>query len=67
MIKIIALTLDFVGKILIGFAVLLVHFRVTKAKKIDMSVLRIMRKEQILAIVGMVLMTAGYILHLYNG
>lgn len=67
MIATIALTFDFIGKILIGFAVLLVHFRVTKEKKIDITVLKAMRTEKVLALIGIVLLTAGYILHLYVG
>ena len=41
-----AVTLDFLGKVLIGITALLVHRRVKKEKRIDKKVLKEMRLEQ---------------------
>ena len=64
MIQQIALTADFVGKVLLGLSVLLVHRHVARAKKINAPVLKDMKKEQVIALIGIVLITFGYILHM---
>ncbi|MEX0920101.1 MAG: hypothetical protein WDZ69_00790 [Candidatus Pacearchaeota archaeon] len=64
MIEHMALTLDFIGKVLIGLSVLLVHHRIWQDKKIDKSVLKEMKKEYSIAVVGIISLAVGYILHL---
>lgn len=58
------LTLDTLGKVLLGITVLMVHWHVLKEHKIDTDVLRTMRGEQILGVLGILLIIAGYILQL---
>lgn len=56
-------TLELVGTLLIAQAALQVHHRVLNEHKIDKRVFRIMRIEQSLGILGMVLVFAGYALN----
>lgn len=60
----IGLVLDTTGKIFIGLAVLMVHRHVFKEHKIDADVLRAMRKEWTLTIVGILLIVIGAIMQL---
>lgn len=45
-------TFDVIGKILIGITVLLVHRHVIKEHKIDKVVLKEMKREQLLGVLG---------------
>jgi len=58
------LTLDTLGKVLLGITVLMVHWHVLKEHKIDTDVLCTMKKEQALGVSGILLIIAGYILQL---
>lgn len=58
-----AWTFDFIGKVLIGISVLLVHHRISKEKMIDKIVLNEMRKEYYIAVAGIVFLTIGYVFH----
>ena len=58
------LTLSVAGKILLGVAVILVHNKVIHAHKIDRSVLREMRRERNVALLGVVLILVGYLMEL---
>ena len=57
-------TLDLIGKILIAFTALRVHYRFRKEHKVDERVFRAMRREHILAILGIILIILGYLLQL---
>jgi len=59
-----AVTFDFVGKILIGVTALLVHRRVRVERRIDRVVLRALRREKFLGVLGIILIVLGYALHL---
>lgn len=56
-------TFDVIGKILIGVTVLLVHRHVIKEHKIDKAVLKEMKREQVLGLLGTVLIIIGYVIH----
>ena len=58
------LTLGIVGKVLLGITVIMVHSKITHEKRIDGLVLMEMRREQRLALVGIILMVIGYVLEL---
>jgi len=58
-----AITFDFVGKFLLGITVLLVHRRLGKEHKIDVKVLKALKKEQVLGILGILFIALGYALH----
>lgn len=60
----IGLTLHTAGTLLIGFAALMVHHRVSSQAIIDRTVTRAMRLEQKLGIVGLFLVLIGYILQI---
>ena len=61
--EVIPLSLEFVGTILIGVAVLRVHMKVRKEQKIDKKVLRSIKRERYLTLAGMTLITLGFILN----
>ncbi len=61
---VIALTLDVIGKVMLGFTVLFVHRRLMKEHRVDREVLKEMKQEQILGALAIVFIVAGYVLHL---
>lgn len=60
------LTLGLIGKVLLGVTVIMVHRKITHEKRIDGIVLMEMRREQVVAVVGVCLMLIGYILELLH-
>ena len=60
-----ASTLDIIGKVMIAYTALAVHRRVWKEHKIDKTVFHIMRREQLIGILGIILMVSAYFLHIY--
>ncbi len=50
------------GELMIGFTVLMVHRRVWKEHKIDVKVYKEMKREQIIAGVGIVLIIIGFLI-----
>ncbi|MEX0918787.1 MAG: hypothetical protein WDZ85_02350 [Candidatus Paceibacterota bacterium] len=64
MIENLTLTLEAVGTLLIAWAALRVHHRVLNEHDISKKVIRIMRIEQWLGILGMLFVFIGYILNL---
>ena len=65
MVEVIAtsLTLEFVGTMLIGIAVLRVHMRLRKEHRIDKKVLKTIKREQRLTKLGLILITLGFIIN----
>jgi uncharacterized membrane protein YidH (DUF202 family) len=61
--EVIPLTLNFVGTLLIGFAVLKVHAKMRSEEKIDKHVRKTIRKERTITIIGLILIVLGYILY----
>lgn len=57
-------TLDVIGKIMVAYTAIAVHRRVWKEHKIDKAVFAAMRNEQIIGIIGIVLIVIGYILQI---
>ncbi len=57
----ISLTLDVIGTVLIAFAALRVHHRVLHEHKMDRKVFKVMRREQSIGILGVVLVLIGYL------
>ena len=58
------LTLGTLGKIVLGVAVLRVHWLILREHKIDGVVLASMRHEQWITVVGILLIVIGYILEM---
>lgn len=57
-------TLDVIGKIMIAYTAIAVHYRVRKERKIDKKVFSTMRKEHLIGIVGIIFIVVGYFLRL---
>ncbi|NCN99303.1 hypothetical protein COU62_02175 [Candidatus Pacearchaeota archaeon CG10_big_fil_rev_8_21_14_0_10_35_219] len=63
--EVIPTTLEFLGTFLIGIAVLRVHIKLGKEHKIDKKVLKAIRREEILTLIGLILITISFILHFF--
>lgn len=61
---IIGSTFDVLGKILIGLAVLFVHGHILKEHKINKDVLKQMKHEKLLVILGIISILIGYVFHI---
>ena len=59
-----AVTLDVLGKIILGVSVIGVHWKIVKEHRIDGAVLKEIRHERNLAIFGILLIVVAYILEL---
>lgn len=55
------LTLSFLGKVLLGVTVIMVHWKIIQEHKIDGQVLKEMRRERNVAILGIILIALGYL------
>jgi hypothetical protein len=63
-IEFIGFTLEIVGKILVAYTAIMVHYRFWKEHKIDEAVFATMRRERAIAIFGVILIIAGYFLQI---
>jgi hypothetical protein len=63
------LTIGTIGKIIVGLAVLRVHMKIFEERKIDSAVLKYIRVEHALTVLGIALIMLGYILEVafYSG
>lgn len=57
----IILTTNIVGEIMIAYTVIKVHHRVLKEHRIDNAVLKVMKKEQYVAVFGIGLIVISYL------
>jgi hypothetical protein len=64
-ISLLALTLEFIGTLMIGLAVLRVHRKVRKEHRIDIKVLKLIGKEETLTKIGLILITLGFLLNFF--
>jgi rRNA processing protein Gar1 len=65
--KFIGDTIDVIGKLMIAYTAIMVHYRVRKEHKVDDVVFMEMRKEHIIAILGAFLIVGGYIMRNFIG
>ena len=56
--------MDLVGKVMIAYTAIMVHHRFWKEHTIDAKVFREMKREQIVGVIGVVLMLIGYLIKL---
>lgn len=63
-IEFIGFTLDVIGKIMVAFTALMVHHRFRKEHKVDERVFKSMRREQVLGILGILLIILGFLLQI---
>jgi hypothetical protein len=59
-----AITLDVVGKLMIAYTAMRVHWRVRQEHRIDKRVFREMRREHIVGILGITLIVTAYLLEI---
>lgn len=55
-------TIGTIGKLLIAYTAIAVHYRVRKEHKIDKRVFKTMRREQVWGILGVALIVIGYVM-----
>lgn len=61
-VEFIAVTLETLGSIFVAFTALSVHHRFLKEKRVDEKVLKTMKVEQGIGILGVVMIIVGYFL-----
>jgi len=62
--EILGFTLDVIGKLMVAFTAVMVHHRFFKEHKVDEKIFRIMKREQLIGILGIILIVIGYLLQL---
>lgn len=62
--EIVAPTIEVIGHVLIALVVMSVHTRVAQEHKIDQAVIRYMKRERVYAMIGIVLVLAGFVIEL---
>jgi hypothetical protein len=60
------LTFGVTGKVILGVTVMMVHWKIVKEHKIDRKVLKQMRRERNLALLGIFFIVVGYYLELVS-
>lgn len=58
----IGLTLELIGTLLLAYTVIRVHLMIGRERKIDRKVLAVLRHERWAAVIGTLLIAAGYVL-----
>ena len=58
---IIGITIGTIGKVLLGVAVFRVHWHIAKEHKIDGDVIRAIKRERIITLLGVMGIIAGYV------
>jgi hypothetical protein len=59
------ITLGTIGKLVLGIAVLRVHIRIFQEHSIDGVVLKAIKREHWVTVIGLLLIVVGYILEVY--
>ena len=57
-------TFDVIGKVLVSYTAIAVHYRVRKEHRIDENVFRSMKNEQVIGVIGIILIVIGYFLEI---
>jgi len=60
----IGFTFDVIGKIMVAYTAIMVHYRFWKEHKIDENVFRTMKQERLIGIFGVTLIIIGYLLQI---
>lgn len=60
--NLVASTLDIIGKVMVAYTALSVHRRVWQEHQIDRAVFAAMKREQVIGVIGIVLMITAYLL-----
>lgn len=64
MLEIIGRTLDVIGKIMVAFTAIMVHHRFLEEHKVDEQVFKTMKREQRLALFGVIFMVVGFVIEM---
>jgi hypothetical protein len=64
LISIIGFSIDVIGKLLIAYAVIRIHSKVSQEHKIDRKVLMTIKQERMLTYAGVLLIVSGYLMQL---
>lgn len=59
-------TLTMLGEVMIGFTAIAVHHRFLREHKVDDKVFRTMRREQVIGVLGVVLVVVGYLSQIFS-
>lgn len=57
-------TLDVIGKVMVAYTAIMVHYRFWKEHKIDEAVFMTMKRERIIGVLGVFLIILGYFLQI---
>ena len=60
----IGFTLDVIGKIMVAYTAIQVHFRFFKEHRVDERVFQIMKRERVVGIIGIALIIIGFVLQI---
>jgi rRNA processing protein Gar1 len=63
-IEFLGFTLDVIGKVMIAYAAIKVHYRFWKERRVDEFVFKEMKREQIIGIAGIILIIIGFFLQI---
>lgn len=63
-VEFVGFTLDVIGKIMVAYTAIAVHRRFWKEHKIDEMVFKMMKREQIIGIAGVILIVIGFLLQI---
>lgn len=59
------ITLGTIGKLVLGIAVLRVHVYILREHKIDNVVLKALKREQLVTVIGLLMIVLGYALEIF--
>ena len=63
-IELLSIVLTYMGEILLGLAVIIVHSRIRRERKIDLAVLHELNIDRVLTFVAITILSLGFILQL---
>lgn len=65
-IELLGISLDVIGKVMIAYMAVAVHYRFRKEHKVDEAVFKMMKREQFIGLLGVAFIIAGYIFQLIS-
>lgn len=57
-------TLDTIGKVMVAFTAIMVHYRFLREHQVNERVFKIMKREQAIGVLGVILIIIGYFLQI---
>lgn len=62
--ELIGFTIDTIGKILVAYTALAVHHRFVKEHKVDEKLFMVMKKEQVIGVIGVIMIVVGFMIQM---